>query len=170
MNFTLKYGGASRAGLLAAAMAAGLSAALTGCQSEPAAESKPVAGPVGEAYASPDEVMFLYDDAGNVPRQVPPAVLEDMRAQLEAQGRQNLVQRLEEHYDFRSGEVRNYLEAEKAERFLKARLPLAEEIKTPAPAGEERPYPEFGLPPDLQSHFSRRGEAVGAKVSEGGAE
>lgn len=166
MDFKPRNKGAWRAGILAA----GLAAVLSGCQSEPGTDTKPVAGPAGEAYASPAEVMFLYDDAGNVPRQVPPAVLDDMRTQLEAQGRQDLVQRLEDHYDFRSGEVRNHLEAEKAERFLKARLPLAEEPKAAAPAGEERPYPEFGIPPELQNHFERRSQTVGAKVSQGGAE
>lgn len=102
---------------------AGLSAfalALAACQSD---TPLPQDVSTGESYRSPADVRFLYDEEGNVARQLPVEILKGVQADLMAQGHTALSKDLEAIYDFRTGEVKDPLAAERAERFLKSHLP-----------------------------------------------
>jgi hypothetical protein len=132
--------------------------ALVACQSETSSNDKPLAAPESEGYTSVDEVLYMYDEEGNIARKVPLSVMEDVRKQLQEQGQTTLLRGLEERYDFRTGEVRNFLAAEKAERFLKSRLPAMNKGADLSTTSSQavRPYPEFGIPPELENHFAKR--------------
>lgn len=80
---------------------------LQACQSDLPENAPKVASPESGEYQSVDQVDFLYDEQGNVPRQIPLQVLKDMRQQLLDQGRKDLASRLDSKYDFISGEVKD---------------------------------------------------------------
>lgn len=100
-----------------------LVAFLQACQSD-APESAPrVSSPESGEYQNTAQVDFLHDDEGNIPRQIPVDVLNDMRQQLLNQGRKDLVSSLDKKYDFLTGEVKDLRAAEMAEHYLKSQLP-----------------------------------------------
>lgn len=100
-----------------------LVAFLQACQSDAPESAPQVSSPDFGKYQSVAEVDFLHDDEGNVPRQIPVDVLQDMRQQLLNQGRKDLVSSLDKKYDYLTGEVKDLRAAEMAEHYLKSQLP-----------------------------------------------
>jgi hypothetical protein len=107
-----------------------LMAFLQACQSDTSERAPQVASPESGEFQSVTQVDFLHDEEGNVPRHIPVEVLKDMRQQMLNQGRKDLVSRLDQRYDFISGEVKDPRAAEMAENYLKSQLPQ----KAPQPA------------------------------------
>jgi hypothetical protein len=134
-------------------------AGLLACQNDPKADIRQVASPGEDTYASPGEVRFLYDDQGNVPRQIPSEVLQNMRRQLSDQGQETLLKDLEARYDFASGEVRDAKAAEAAERYLKSQLPLSASPAATDPAVVlPADLPEgIAIPPELVERLGKAG-------------
>jgi hypothetical protein len=120
---------------------------LQACQSDRPENAHQVASPESGEYQSIDQVDFLHDEQGNVPRHIPLEVLKDMRQQLLSQGRKDLVSRLDRRYDFISGEVKDLRAAEMAEHYLKSQLPQ----QAPQPAAMQgEPLTPDNLPAGIE--------------------
>jgi hypothetical protein len=125
-----------QAGLSALALAG-----LAACQSN-TQDNTPQVVATGEAYGNPSDVHFVYDPEGNISRQLPVEMLQDIQGQLQAQGLTDLAKEMETLYDFKTGEVKDARAAEKAESFLKARLPQAQPTAQPAAQPDALPNAE----------------------------
>lgn len=127
-----------------------LAAFLAACQADSSDGSPKIASPALEDYRSPDEVRFLSDDEGNVMRQVPLAILQDVRGQLLAQGQTGLLKDLEARYDFATGEVKDPRAAERAELYLKSQLAANPPATSGTPAGDGEVLSPEDLPPGIR--------------------
>lgn len=144
-------------------LAAALATAFVACQSESVVSGKPAASAHSNDITPTGESFYLSDENGNVPRQIPPAVLADAIKQLKEQGQEGLVAEIQARYDLKTGLVFDPEAAEKAQAFLKSKLPAsqAEPIAADPKAVPQLPAPEFGLPPELKSHFTKQALAAG---------
>jgi hypothetical protein len=146
----------------AAVLAVPLAVGLIACQSETVVNEKPSVTPHSNDITSTGEAHFLSDENGNVPRQIPPAVLAEIIQELKGQGQDVLVADIQARYNLKTGMVLDLVAAEKAESFLKSKLPSAKPESPIADAMADRkpPTPEYGMPPELKSHFSKYAKAV----------
>ncbi len=139
-------------GKTALTMAAIALSGLMACKQEGATV---IESPAQSDYQTVKDVKFLYDDQGNVPHQFPLEVLQDIRAQLKAEGQAELLKDLESLYNLETGMVLDPEEAIRTEKFLKANLPsvqtdVSESTQVDAPA---KFLPEgMELPPEVAEH------------------
>jgi hypothetical protein len=147
-------------------LATALATALVACQSESVVNEKPSATPHSSDITPTGESLFLSDENGNVPRQIPPAVLADMIEQLKEQGQEGLVADIQARYNLKTGMVLDLTAAAKAESFLKSRLPSSqvEPLAADSKTVPELPAPEYGLPPELKSHFTKNAMSAGKSM------
>ena len=102
-------------------------AAMACSQSEPASHEMPLSPePVTREVTSPPpanaaELRYLVDPETNaVHRTLPPEVLADVKAQLQASGRTRELGELEQLYDFETGKVKSEARADAAEVALRS--------------------------------------------------
>ena len=162
MKYKNRPSGAIPSAFLATAMAI----ALVACQSESVVNEKPSALTHSSDITPTGGSLFLSDENGNVPRQIPPAVLADMIKQLKDQGQEGLIADIQARYNLNTGMVLDLTAAEKAESFLKSKLPSskADPLASDAQPVPELPAPEYGLPPELKSHFTKNAMAAGKSL------
>lgn len=127
-----------------------LAALLAACQTDTSSAEQKTTTSATEEYKSPSDVQFIHDDQGNVLKSLPVVVLNDIHAQLIAQGKTALAKNISARYDFLTGEVKDPRAADRAEQYLKSMLTQQPVAIPEAPQAEAKVLNPDELPAAIQ--------------------